>query len=385
MKEKKLLLIAAAAAFLVSCGDKSAMSGDNSFPVQEVTTQSATLQSSYPAVLRGIQDVEIRPKVSGFITKICVKEGETVKAGQLLFVIDNVTYEATVREAEANVKTAKASLNTATLTYENSKKLFANKVIGTYEMQSAENSYLSAEAALAQAEAALSSAKENLSYCFVKSPADGVIGTLPYKVGALVSSSSTDALTTVSDMSSMDVYFSMNEKEVLEMLKAGGSLDSLVKNFPTVHLQLADGSIYDIDGKVTRMSGIIDQTTGALQMIAEFPNPNRILKSGGFGSVIIKHVNDDAIIIPKNSTMEVQNKVFIYVLGEENKVKYTEITVDPQDDGNNYIVTGGLKAGDKYVTNGITKLTDGATITPTTPEEYDKAIQAAASMSASLQ
>ena len=146
MKKNKMLLVAAAAALLVSCGDKGAMTGDNSYPVQTVSPQSATLQSTYPAVIRGIQDVEIRPKVSGFITKVCVKEGQAVKAGQLLFVIDNVTYEAAVRQAQAAVNTASASLNTAKLTYENSKKLFANKVIGSYELQSAQNSFESAQA-----------------------------------------------------------------------------------------------------------------------------------------------------------------------------------------------------------------------------------------------
>lgn len=382
MKKNKMLLIAAAAALLVSCGNKGAMTGDNSFPVQTVTPQSATLQSTYPAVIRGIQDVEIRPKVSGFITKICVKEGQAVKAGQLLFVIDNVTYEAAVRQAEAAVNTASASLNTSKLTYENSKKLFANKVIGAYELQSAQNSYESAEAQLAQAKANLVSAKENLSFCYVKSPANGVVGTLPYKVGALVSSSSAEPLTTVSDISTMEVYFSMNEKEMLDLTKEAGSMDSLVSEFPPVHLQLADGSTYQHEGKVAKVSGVIDQTTGSVQMIAQFPNPQHLLKSGGSGSVVLKHTNTAAIVIPKSCTVEVQNKVFIYALGEGNKVKYTEITVEPQNDGNNYIVTGGIKAGQKYVTNGLTKLTDGTAITPISPEEYAKRIKQAEGMGA---
>lgn len=382
MKKNKMLLVAAAAALLVSCGDKGAMTGDNSYPVQTVSPQSATLQSTYPAVIRGIQDVEIRPKVSGFITKVCVKEGQAVKAGQLLFVIDNVTYEAAVRQAQASVNTASASLNTAKLTYENSKKLFANKVIGSYEMQSAQNSYESAEAQLAQAKAALASAKENLNFCYVKSPANGVIGTLPYKVGALVSSSSAQPLTTVSDISTMEVYFSMNEKEMLELSKTAGGMADAISNYPPVHLQLADGTTYQHEGKVAKVSGVIDQTTGSVQMIAQFPNPEHLLKSGGSGSVVVKHTNKAAVVIPKSCAVELQNKLFIYVLGNDNKVKYTEITVEPQNDGVNYIVTGGLKPGDKYVTNGITKLTDGAAITPITPEEYAKRIKQAEGMGA---
>lgn len=382
MKKNKMLLIAATAALLVSCGNKGAMTGDNSYPVQTVSPQSATLQSTYPAVIRGIQDVEIRPKVSGFITKICVKEGQTVKAGELLFVIDNVTYEAAVRQAQASVNTASAQLNTAKLTYENSKKLFANKVIGAYEMQSAQNSYESAEAQLSQAKAALVSAKENLSFCYVKSPSNGVIGTLPYKVGALVSSSSTQPLTTVSNISTMEVYFSMNEKEMLELSKTAGGLADAISKYPPVYLQLADGTTYQHEGKVAKVSGVIDQTTGSVQVIAQFPNPEHLLKSGGSGSVVVKHTNNSAVVIPKSCTVELQNKIFIYVVGNDNKVKYTEITVEPQNDGNNYIVTGGIKAGEKYVTNGVTKLNDGAQITPITPEEYAKRIKQAESMGA---
>lgn len=382
MKKNKMLLIAATAAFLVSCGNKGAMTGDNSYPVQTVSSQSATLQSTYPAVIRGIQDVEIRPKVSGFITKICVKEGQAVKAGQLLFVIDNVTYEAAVRQAEASVNTASASLNTAKLTYENSKKLFANKVIGAYEMQSAQNSYESAVAQLAQAKANLMSAKENLSFCYVKSPANGVVGTLPYKVGALVSGTSADPLTTVSDISTMEIYFSMNEKEMLDLAKTAGSLEQMVASFPPVHLELADGTTYQHDGKVAKVSGVIDQTTGSVQMIAQFPNPEHLLKSGGSGTIVIKHTNNNAVVVPKNCVVELQNKLFVYVLGADNKVKYTEITVEPQNDGNNYIVTSGLKMGDKYVTNGITKLTDGMAISPITPEEYAKRIKQSEAMGA---
>ena len=382
MKKHQLLLIAATAALLVSCGNKGAMTGDNSFPVQTVTPQSATLQSTYPAVIRGIQDVEIRPKVSGFITKICVNEGQTVKAGQLLFVIDNVTYEAAVRQAQAAVNTASAALNTAKLTYENSKKLFANKVIGSYELQSAQNSYESAEAQLAQAKASLASAKENLNFCYVKSPANGVVGTLPYDEGALVSASSVEPLTVISDISTMEVHFSMNEKEILDLTKTAGTADKMIASFPPVHLQLADGSTYQHEGKVAKVSGVIDEATGSVQMIAQFTNPEHLLKSGGSGSVVIKHTNPQALVIPKSCTVELQNKIFVYLLGSDNKAKYTEITVEPQNDGVNYIVTGGIKAGDKYISNGITKLTDGAAVTPITPEEYAKRIKQAEGMGA---
>lgn len=377
-----MLLIAATAALLASCGNKGNMGfGDNEYPVQTVGTQNAAMQSSYPATIKGIQDVEIRPKVSGFITEVRVKEGQTVGAGQVLFVIDNVTYQAAVRQAKAAVNTASASLNTAKLTYENNKKLFESKIIGSYELQSAQNTYESAEAQLAQAKANLASAEENLSYCYVKSPANGVIGSLPYKVGALVSASSASPLTTVSNINTIEVYFSMNEKDILDLAKSHNGINAAISAYPAVKLQLADGTIYEHEGKVVKVSGIIDPTTGSTQMIAHFANPQHLLKSGGSATLIVPHDNNSAIVIPQSCTAEVQDKHFVYVLGTDNKVKYTEITVDPQNDGKNFIVTSGLKVGDKYVTNGLTKLNDGMEIKPISPEQYQKKIAEATELS----
>ena len=376
---KKVLMFAAASMLLASCGGGGGRPtfGDNEFPVVTVGTSSTTMQSTYPANIKGVQDVEIHPKVQGFITQINVKEGQTVSAGQVLFVLDNATYQAQVRQAQAQVNTATASLNTAKLTYENSQKLHASGVIGDYELQSSKNSYESAVAGLAAAQASLASAKEMLSFCYVKSPAAGVVGSLPFKVGTLVSAANT--LTTVSNISSMEVYFSMTEKDMLAMGKNAGGLTGAIDAMPAVKLKLADGTEYGQEGRVTKMSGVIDAATGSVQIIAVFPNPEKVLKSGGSGAIIIPKSNTDAIIIPQGCVSEVQDKKFVYILDKDNKVKYTEIKVDPQNDGNNYIVTEGLKTGDKYVTNGITKLSDGMEIVPITPEKYQQKIKDQAS------
>ena len=368
MKMKKIAMFAAIAATLVSCsgGGGRPTFGDNEFPVTTINTSSADLQTTYPATIKGVQDVEIRPKTSGFLTQINVKEGQTVSAGQTLFVIDNETYQAQVRQSQAAVNTAQQQVNTAQLTYENTKKLHENKVVGDYELQTSQNTFESAKAQLAQAKASLAAAKEALSFCYVKSPASGVVGTLPYKKGALVSGS--NVLTSVANISSMDIYFSVTEKEAMVLSQRG------LASLPPVKLKLADGSIYAHEGKVARMSGIVDQATGSVQLVATFTNPERLLKSGGTGTIIIPRLANSAIIIPQAAVSEVQNKKFVYTLGEGNKVKYTEIKVDPQDDGNNYIVTEGLKAGDKYVTNGITKLNDGMEIVPITPQRYQEKI-----------
>ena len=368
MKMKKIAMFAAIAATLVSCsgGGGRPTFGDNEFPVTTINTSSADLQTTYPATIKGVQDVEIRPKTSGFLTQINVKEGQTVSAGQTLFVIDNETFQAQVRQAQAAVNTAQQQVNTAQLTYDNTKQLHENKVVGDYELQTSQNTFESAKAQLAQAKASLAAAKEALSFCYVKSPASGVVGTLPYKKGALVSGS--NVLTSVANISSMDIYFSVTEKEAMVLSQRG------LASLPPVKLKLADGSIYAHEGKVARMSGIVDQATGSVQLVATFSNPERLLKSGGTGTIIIPRLANSAIIIPQAAVSEVQNKKFVYTLGEGNKVKYTEIKVDPQDDGNNYIVTEGLKAGDKYVTNGITKLNDGMEIVPITPQRYQEKI-----------
>ncbi|MGM9699713.1 MAG: efflux RND transporter periplasmic adaptor subunit [Prevotella sp.] len=383
MKTRKMLMFAALGAVLASCGGKSGGKpnfADNEYAVRTVATQGTELQTTYPATIKGIQDVQIRPKVSGFITKICVHEGQSVSAGQLLFVIDNETYQAQVRQAKAAVNTAKAQLATSKLTYENSKELYANKVIGDFELQTSENNYATAQASLAQAQANLASAEEMLSYCYVKSPAAGVVGSLPYKVGALVSASSAEPLTTVSDINTMEVYFSVTEKDMLTMTKGADGLSGAIAAYPAIKLQLADGTVYDQPGKVVKASGVIDAATGSVSLIAHFSNPKHELRSGGAGQIIIPVTASNVIIIPQEAASEVQNKKFVYIVGKDNKVKYTEIKVNPQDDGKTYIVTEGLKAGDRYVSKGITSLSDGMEIKPITEEQYNKKIDDAAKL-----
>ena len=374
MNKTKILLIAVLTVVLASCGGGKSGGkpnfGDNEYAVRTVQGQNADLQTTYPATIKGVQDVEIRPKVSGFITKLCVKEGQQVKAGQLLFVIDNVTYAAAVRQARAAVNAAKAQLNTARLTYNNSQKLFKNNVIGSYELQSSKNAMESAAAQLAQAEAAYVSAKQNLDFCFVSSPANGVVGDLPYRVGSLVSASSQQPLTTVSNNSTMQVYFSMTEKDLLDMTKTAGGINAAISSYPAVKLQLADGSIYNHPGKVATVSGVIDPTTGSVSMRADFPNPERVLKSGASGSIVVPHTATSAVIVPQDAVVEVQDKHFVYVVGKDNKVKYTPVEINSQNDGKNYIITSGLHIGDRFVVNGVSSLQDGMEIKPLTEAQY---------------
>ncbi len=383
MRKINYLLTAALAAVLVSCGgNQKGGFGDNEYAVRTIEGQSANLQTTYPAVIKGVQDVEIRPKISGFITKLCVKEGQTVKAGQLLFVIDNVTYAAAVRQAKAAVNSAKAQLNTSKLTYDNSQKLFKSNVIGDYELQSAKNSYESAQAALAQAQANYVSAKQNLDFCYIKSPSAGVVGNLPYRVGALVSSTSQEPLTTVSNIKTMQVYFSMTEKDLLDMTRTAGGLHAAISEYPAVKLQLADGTMYAHPGRVAAVSGVIDSSTGSVSIRADFPNPENLLKSGGSGSIVVPHESSNVIVVSQEAVAQVQDRYFVYVVGKDNKVKYTNVTVNPNNDGKNYIIESGLNVGDRIVVKGINSLKDGMQIKPITEAQYTEKLKKTSKMGA---
>lgn len=352
---------------LAGCGNKTQIpQASNEYAVREIKTTECNLSTSYPATIKGIQDIEIRPKVSGFITKVHVDEGDFVRRGQVLFSIDRVQYEAAVKSAEAAVRVARTTVSTQKLTVKNKKMLHEKKIISDYDMEMAENQLASAEAQLASARAQLIDARNNLSFCSVTSPSDGVVGTIPYRVGSLVSSSTAEALTTVSNISKMYVYFSMTEKQLLEYTKGTDGVKGALAAIPAVNLQLADGSTYDQTGKVTNVSGVIDITTGSVSMRATFDNPQKILRSGGSGSVVIPIHRDNAILVPQKATYEIQDKHFVYVVGKDNKVKNTEITVLPQNDGTNYVVTGGLKAGERIVVEGINTLSDGMAIKPIT-------------------
>ena len=350
---------------LVGCGNKTQIpQASNEYAVREIKTTECNLSTSYPATIKGIQDIVIRPKVSGFITKVHVDEGDFVRRGQVLFSIDRVQYEAAVKSAEAAVRVARTAVSTQKLTVKNKKMLHEKKIISDYDMEMAENQLASAEAELASARAQLIDARNNLSFCSVTSPSDGVVGTIPYRVGSLVSSTTAEALTTVSDISKMYVYFSMTEKQLLEYTKGTDGVKGALAAIPAVSLQLADGSTYNQTGKVTNVSGVIDIATGSVSMRATFDNPQKILRSGGSGSVVFPIHMDNAILVPQKATYEIQDKHFVYVVGKDNKVKNTEITVLPQNDGTNFVVTGGLKAGERIVVEGVNTLSDGMAIKP---------------------
>ena len=374
--KSKIVLFAFCLALLSGCGKKGFnMGGTPECAVETLQPTTVNLKSSYPATIKGKQDIEIRPQVSGFITKLNIDEGSMVKKGQVLFVIDPVQYESAARAAKAAVATAKANVSTQEITVKNKRELNKKNIISDYDLEMAENTLASAKAQLASAEAQLISANQNLAYTRVTSPSDGVAGTIPYRVGSLVSASIAQPLTTVSEIGDMYVYFSMTEKQLLGLTRAGGTLKEQLEKMPAVKLELADGTMYTEEGKIDAVSGVIDQTTGSVSMRAVFPNKQLVLRSGGMANVIFPYTMEDIILIPQSATQEIQDKKFVYVLQSDNTLKHTEIKVSNLSDGKNYIVTSGLKPGDKIVVEGVQTLKDGQTITPITPEQKEAKYQ----------
>lgn len=368
-KSAGIILASACVMALSSCGGGQGQMMQQSAP--EIKTMSVNygaseLESSFPATIKGRTDIDIRPQVTGFITKVHVDEGQQVKKGQVLFTLDQVQYQAAVESAEASVKVAETAVSNAQLTESNKRQLLEKNIISDTEWQLAANDLASAKAQLAQAKANLVNARKNLAYTVVTSPSDGVIGSIPNREGSLASPSSAQALTTVSDNSEVYAYFSLNEKDILNLTQNGSkSLNTSVKEMPEVSLRLATGEIYPLKGKVATVSGVINNTTGAATVRALFDNKSGMLRSGSTGQVLIPNNFKDVIIIPQGATSELQNIRFAYVVNDSNKIVATPIEVSNISDGKNFIVTSGLQPGQRIAIEGIgTTVRDGVTITP---------------------
>ena len=357
----------------VSCGQAPTEQGPAQYGVTTIATTDREIQSNYSATIRGRQDIDIYPQVSGTISELRVTEGQSVSKGQTLFIIDQVPYKAALQTAEANVAAAKASVATAQLTYDSKKELFAKSVVSQYDLSTAENTLLTAKAQLAQRV----NAANNLSYTVVKAPANGMVGTLPYRVGALVSASMPQPLTTVSDNSEMYVYFSMTENQLLNLTRKYGSIANTLKNMPDIQLQLNDGSIYDQTGRIESISGIIDSSTGSVQLRAAFPNKGGLLHSGGAGSIILPVNYTDCIVVPQVATFELQDKVYVYKV-VDGKATSSMIDVEKINNGREYIVKSGLVPGDVIVAEGVGLLREGTPIVAKTQGAAAQATPAAA-------
>lgn len=371
-----ILLFVLASLLLASCGDSSqqgASAGQQqvqSYPVLNLQPRSIELTSSYPATLEGIQTVEIRPRLQGYIVEMPVDEGDIVEKGDLLFKLNSEQYEQEVRSAEADVQAAKAAINTAEDEVQRYQKLVDQDIVSSYQLKSAKNKLESQKAALAQAKAALENARVNLNYTSIKSPTDGIIGSIPYRIGSLVNSTIAKPMTVISNISQVFAYFSMSERELLEMAQTvadeGGNdtLQERIADMPSVNLILPDNTRYNHQGTLRLASGLINTGTGSASFRATFPNPQQILRSGGSASVQIPFQQDSAIVVPKKSTFEIQNKRFVYTVTDSNTVESTEISVLPLSTKKLFVVESGVSQGDKIVSSGTIKLEDDTKIKP---------------------
>ena len=347
-------------AMLTSCGGQKQQAMPSAvFKTTKVEKATLTLPSKYSATIRGRQDIEVYPQVGGTLQKLCVTEGQNVKKGQTLFIIDQVPYQAALNTAEAALKAAQASLATAQLNYDSRKKLFDEQVVSEFDMQTAYNSLLTAKASVAQCEAQVVNARNSLSYTVVKSPADGVVGTLPYRQGALVGSQMAQPLTTVSDNNEMYVYFSLPEAKFLEMVRQNGCVDSALVAMPELTLQLVDKSEYELKGKVESASGVIDRSTGSVQLRAVFSNPNHILHSGSTGNIIIPIEYKDVIVIPATGAVQTQDMHRVWIVGSDGIAHQQVIKILPQNNGKEFIVLEGLQGGETIVAEGAGMVTEG--------------------------
>lgn len=332
------------------------------YKTMKVKTDSLTLSNRYSATIRGRQDIEIYPQVGGTLQSLLVTEGQRVKKGQTLFIIDQVPYQAALNTAKANLESAKASLATAELTFQSTKRLFDQNVVSEFDLQKAQNAMLSAKAAVSQCQAQVINAENSLSYTTVKSPADGVVGTLPYRQGALVGSSMPQPLTTVSDNSDMYVYFSLPEAQLLSMTREYGTPEEAIAHMPEVNLQLVDGSMYELKGKVETVSGVIDRSTGSVSLRAVFDNPNHVLFSGSTGNIVVPVEYKDQIVIPQVATVQKQDKFFVFGIDADGNAKSIAIKVAPYNNGKDYIVTEGLTAGQEIIATGAGMIHEGQKI-----------------------
>lgn len=362
-----IIVATASLACLSSCSGESQQMQQGAPQIATITTSygTADLEKTYPATIKGKTDIDVRPLVSGFITKVHVDEGQVVSKGQVLFTLDQVQYQAAVDQAQASVLVAETAVETAQLTANTKRQLFEKNIISEYENQIAQNSLAQAKAQLAQAKAGLVNAQKNLSYTVVTAPSSGVVGKIPNREGSLASPSMVTPLTTVSDTGDVYAYFSLTEKDILEMSEESKNLAAAIKAMPEVQLKLSDGTMYENTGKVATITGTIDSSTGAASVRALFKNNKGLLRSGSTGQIVIPHHMDSVIVIPQKATYELQDHKFVYVVGDSCKVTSRPISIYSLNDGQNFVVTSGLSANEQVVVEGVgTVVKEGLVITP---------------------
>lgn len=361
LKKLSHLLLATLSFMTVSCDEPIRQKSTKTYETLIVSRTNSSVSDYYSSTIKGEHFVDIRPQVEGVITRILIDEGAEVKKGEILFIIDQVPYKAALEIAIANVKGFQAKVATAKLNAQSSKELFDEAVISNIELQTSQNTLLEAQADLSLAKAQELNARNDLSYTEVKSPVDGVTSMIAYRVGALVNSSISEPLLSVSNNKYMHIYFSMTESQILALTRQNGSSERLLKSMPEVELILNDGLTYQHKGKIDAISGTIEQSTGSVSLRALFENPEQILRNGGSGRIGIKTEYQNVIVIPKVATYDIQNKIFVYKV-IDGKATAAEIKVYPLETGTQYIVESGITDGDIIIAKGAGLVREGTPV-----------------------
>lgn len=365
---KKVILLSLVALFLASCADKntgSPAAAPATLPVLDVAYATATTETEYPVAIQGQTDVEIRPQVSGTLDKIYVDEGAYVTAGQPLFKINDNPYRQQYNNATASLNAAQAAVINAQLEVEKLLPLVQNKVVSDYQLKTAKANLAIAKATVAQTKAVVGTAQINLGYTVIKAPVSGYIGRLPKKQGSLINQADPEALTTLSNTKEVYAYFSLSENDFIRFKSQykGNSVNDKLRGLAPVSLVLSDNTLYPEKGKIDVVDGQFDKTTGAITLRAKFPNGNGLLRSGNTGKVKISMQHQNTITIPQDATIEIQDKVYVFLVDKKNAVTRQPVVVSGKS-GSDYLIKEGIATGDRIVLKGFENLPDGATIVP---------------------
>ena len=364
MKTKNLATWAAAATLVVgsltSCGLDMPKETQSSFETMTVEKSDIELPYKFSARMKGQNDVTVTPQVSGQLMKICVSEGQQVKQGQTLFVIDQRNAQLELEAAQANLQAALAQENSAKLEFESNKNLFDKKIVSSYMLNNSENAYKQAQAAVAQAKAAANRAKVNLGFCTITASVSGVIGEIPVRAGDQVSPAT--QLTILSGNTSMYAEISVTEAIIESMVKEGVKATDLEKHLaklPDATFVMKSGTEYPIKGRVASLTGVVNSATGSLTAKVSFPNPSGHLYSGIQGTVVMNFAEKGVIIVPQNAVVRLQDKSQVYIVKADSTASATDVTVEDTGNGKDFIVKSGLNPGDKIVTLGANNVTEG--------------------------
>lgn len=331
-------------------------------PVEIVQQGDASVSREYAASVEGVSNVEIRPQVTGYLSKIFVDEGDFVRAGQTLFKIEDQVFREQLKSAQAALITAQANLSTSKIDLDRKKELFRNKMVSEIQVKEAEAAYNAARGAVSQSTSSIESAKINLNFSTIKAPVSGFIGRFNYRLGSLMTPGNQEPITLLSDIHQVYTYFSLSENDFNNFQKqyTGSSIDEVIKNTPAVSLLLSGGEKYTEKGRIDAVEGQFNKTTGAITLRAKFDNPKNVLRSGNTGKIVLDQFYSNVVLLPIASTRTIQDKVFVFTI-KSGKAEMLPVEVDGKA-GDHFIVSKGLKAGDQYIVSGFDRLQPGTPV-----------------------